>query len=65
MVNLNREFKNKVSVVKNYGYIYKTLNLLNNKIYIGQKKGKFNSNYFGSGLLIRRSIKLKGINNFR
>ena len=25
-----------------YGYIYKTTNLINKKIYIGQRKGKFN-----------------------
>ena len=29
----------------NYGYIYITENLKNGKVYIGQHKGIFNSNY--------------------
>lgn len=33
-----------------YGYIYKTTNLLNKKIYIGQHKCRvFDSDYYGSG----------------
>jgi group I intron endonuclease len=48
-----------------YGYIYKTLNCANKKIYIGQKKGSFNANYFGSGLLINQAIKKYGKNNFK
>jgi hypothetical protein len=50
-----------------YGYIYKTTNLLNNRIYIGKHKGEYNPNYFGSGLIIgdknpmsRVSKKLRG-----
>lgn len=36
-----------------YGYIYKTTNLINQKYYIGQKKGLFDPNYFGSGKVLR------------
>lgn len=50
---------------KKYGYIYKTTNLKNKKIYIGQKKGEFNSDYFGSGLLINKAINKEGIQNFK
>lgn len=34
-----------------YGYIYKTTNLINGKIYIGQKKSEkfLGINYLGSG----------------
>ena len=49
-----------------YGYIYKTTNLVNGKIYIGQHKSKkFDINYFGSGKLILNAIKNYGINNFK
>lgn len=48
-----------------YGYIYKTTNLLNNKIYIGKKVGKFRSSYFGSGILIGQAINKYGKNNFK
>ena len=44
----------------NYGYIYKTTNTINGKIYIGKKHGKFNSDYLGSGLIIKRAIKKHG-----
>lgn len=41
-----------------YGYIYKTTNLITNKIYIGQHKSeKFDKDYYGSGILIQRSLK--------
>ena len=32
-----------------YGYIYKTTNLVNGKIYVGQHKGEFTEDYIGSG----------------
>ena len=47
-----------------YGYIYKTTNILNDKIYIGKKKGKFISNYKGSGRYLRNAIKKYGFENF-
>lgn len=43
--------------------IYKTTNLVNNKIYIGQDKNN-NPNYFGSGDLIKRSLKKYGKKKF-
>ena len=49
-----------------YGYIYKTTNLINGKIYIGQKKStKFLENsYFGSGVRLKEAIKKYGEENF-
>jgi hypothetical protein len=48
-----------------FGYIYKTTNLVNNRIYIGQKKGEFNSDYLGSGILLKQAINKDGKNNFK
>jgi group I intron endonuclease len=48
-----------------YGYIYKTMNLINGKIYIGQKQSsKFKPYYLGSGKLLKLAIKKYGIENF-
>lgn len=49
----------------NYGYIYKTTNLVNNRVYIGQKKGKFTSKYLGSGIIIRKAINKEGNKKFK
>jgi hypothetical protein len=43
--------------------IYKTTNLINNKIYIGQDKNN-NPNYLGSGKKLKRAVKKYGKNNF-
>jgi len=45
-------------------YIYKTTNLVNGKIYIGQSHYN-DSKYLGSGLLILKAIKKYGRTNFR
>lgn len=46
-------------------YIYKTTNLINNKVYIGQSTKIINKDYFGSGILITRSIQKYGKENFK
>ena len=49
-----------------YGYVYKTTNLKNGKIYIGQKKSKyFIEDYFGSGNLIQQAVKKYGKSSFK
>ena len=47
-----------------YGYIYKTTNLVNNKVYIGQHKDKFTSRCLGHGIIINRAIRKEGRKNF-
>lgn len=47
------------------GYIYKTTNLKNNKIYIGKHNAEtFDEKYFGSGKMIKRAIAKYGLENF-
>ena len=49
------------------GYIYRTTNLINNKIYIGQHKydkQEIDKSYLGSGKLLLEAIKKYGRNNF-
>jgi len=48
----------------NFGYVYKTTDLTNGKVYLGQHRGKFDSGYQGSGLLISRAINKRGETNF-
>jgi len=47
-------------------YIYKTINLTNNKIYIGQSSKEINESldYYGSGVLLNRAIKKYGKQHF-
>ncbi len=46
-------------------YIYKTTNLINNKIYIGKRNGNFDIKYLGSGIAITHAIKKYGKINFK
>ena len=48
-------------------YIYKTTNLLNDKIYIGKKvyRKKDDNWYLGSGIYLNRAIKKYGRENFK
>ena len=49
-----------------YGYIYKTTNLINGKIYIGKHKSeKYDKNYYGSGKIISIAISKYDISNFK
>lgn len=47
-----------------YGYIYKTTNLINGKIYVGQHKGKFDRGYVGSGKILKLALTKYGKQNF-
>lgn len=44
--------------------IYKIINLINNKIYVGKDQNN-KENYFGSGKLIKQAIKKNGLKNFK
>ena len=47
------------------GYIYKTTNLVNKKIYIGKRqKSSFDKNYLGSGKKLKSAIMHYGTNAF-
>ena len=49
-----------------YGYIYKTTNLINNKVYIGKKESSsYVSSYLGSGKLLGKAIQKYGKENFK
>jgi group I intron endonuclease len=47
-----------------YGYIYETMNRHNGMIYIGKLKGKFNSSYYGSGVVLNLAINKYGKDSF-
>lgn len=49
-----------------YGYIYKTTNVVNDMVYIGQKKSDhfLGNQYLGSGKLLKKAVKKYGKQNF-
>lgn len=48
-----------------YGYIYKTTNKINGKIYVGQHIGTLlDPEYYGSGKYLNNAIRKYGVNNF-
>jgi predicted transcriptional regulator len=47
-----------------YGYIYITTNLINGMQYIGKRKGEFFPKYLGSGLRLKKAIRIHGRKNF-
>lgn len=51
--------------MKKYYHVYKIINLINNKIYVGRHFGTIDDKYFGSGLLLYKAIKKYGKENFR
>lgn len=51
-----------------YHYVYKTINLINGKFYIGRRSTNKKINldsYFGSGKILKRAIKKNGEENFK
>ena len=48
-----------------YGYVYKTTDLFNNKIYVGQhKSSEFDNTYYGSGIIIKELLNKYGMQRF-
>ena len=45
--------------------VYKTTNLVNQKIYVGQHNTSADDGYLGSGLLLERAIEKYGVENFK
>lgn len=48
-----------------YGYIYKVINLINGKYYVGKHKSNgFDPSYYGSGKVFKQALRLYGKENF-
>lgn len=50
--------------IKQIWFVYKTTNLLNGRFYIGVHKGTVCDSYLGSGIALKRAVKLHGKDNF-
>ena len=48
-----------------HGYVYQTTQVSTNAQYVGQRRGGFDPNYFGSGKLLRRAVAKHGPQDFR
>lgn len=49
-----------------FGYIYKTTNLINGKIYVGKHEASaFDTSYIGSGVVFSKALKKYGKKNFK
>lgn len=51
--------------MRQHGYIYRVTNRINGRIYVGQRRGEFRRNYYGSGYQITRAVKKHGLENFQ
>ena len=58
--------KTEITYMNKKYYIYKIVNNLNQKVYIGKHSQIANKkdNYFGSGVLLKKAIEKYGKNNF-
>jgi len=55
-----------MEIIFKHNVIYKTTNIINNKIYVGQHRtNNINDNYLGSGQLLVKAIKKHGKTNFK
>lgn len=52
--------------MQKYYTIYKTINLINDRYYVGKLTTKNpNDDYYGSGSKLKRAIKKHGVSNFK
>ena len=51
--------------IKQIWFVYKTTNLLNGRYYVGVHKGTTCDDYLGSGISLKRAVRLYGRDNFK